>query len=204
MKSLWTYPTSSTPRKNSPPALQSLPAKYDILRQGALTATHGKAGDWDRPRIVLFVSAGKGEGTSTASREYALSVHHMLRRSVLLVEARSGGCELFPPDDGAAPRASAFEISRLPSLVPPAEFWATLREQYGDIVIDCPAADQSPLAVMLAHHADQVILVVEAERTRLPDIQRLRRTIENAGGTIAGAILNKRRRHLPRWLDKRL
>ncbi|MGZ9097469.1 MAG: hypothetical protein ACXW30_04150 [Micavibrio sp.] len=44
---------------------------------------------------------------------------------------------------------------------------------------------------------DGTILVAEAERTRVPVAQRLKRAVEESGGKVIGAILNRRRYHIP-------
>lgn len=44
---------------------------------------------------------------------------------------------------------------------------------------------------------DGTILVTEAERTRAPVAQKLKRVVEEGGGKVIGAILNRRRYHIP-------
>jgi len=51
---------------------------------------------------------------------------------------------------------------------------------------------------------DGTILVAEAERTRAPVAQRLKRTVEESGGNVIGAILNRRRYHIPGGLYRLL
>lgn len=51
---------------------------------------------------------------------------------------------------------------------------------------------------------DGTVLVIEAERTRTPAAKRLKQTVENSGGKVIGAILNRRKHHIPDWIYKAL
>jgi hypothetical protein len=51
---------------------------------------------------------------------------------------------------------------------------------------------------------DGTILVVEAEKTRAPVAKKLKQAVEDGGGKIIGAILNRRKHHIPDWLYKTL
>ena len=51
---------------------------------------------------------------------------------------------------------------------------------------------------------DGTILVLEAESTRAPVAKKLKKTVEDGGGKIIGAILNRRKHHIPDWLYKAL
>jgi Mrp family chromosome partitioning ATPase len=44
--------------------------------------------------------------------------------------------------------------------------------------------------------------VVEAERTRVSDIERTRDTLEQLGANLLGVVLNKRRLRVPRFIDR--
>lgn len=47
---------------------------------------------------------------------------------------------------------------------------------------------------------DGTVLVTEAERTRVPVAKRLKRAVEENGGNVIGAILNRRKFHIPEWI----
>jgi Mrp family chromosome partitioning ATPase len=51
---------------------------------------------------------------------------------------------------------------------------------------------------------DGVVLVIEAERVRTPVIERAVDTLQDCGANVLGAVLNKRRFPIPRFLYKRL
>ena len=78
-----------------------------------------------------------------------------------------------------------------------------LKTEYGLVVIDMPPAyelDSPPSAGWL----DVVVLVVEAERTRIKAAQRMKKILERSGVRVAGVVLANRREHVPRWLYDRL
>ncbi len=80
----------------------------------------------------------------------------------------------------------------------------SLRSVFDMIVIAAPPADVGPSCVVLSGLVDASIIVVEAERTRAPDAERLRDLLASTGGPVIGAVLNRQRRYVPgflrRWL----
>jgi Mrp family chromosome partitioning ATPase len=72
------------------------------------------------------------------------------------------------------------------------------------VVIDSPAMSQSAAGVVIAPFVDMSLLVVEAERTRAAVARNLIERLDGAGGHVIGAILNKRRFHIPRSIYSRL
>jgi succinoglycan biosynthesis transport protein ExoP len=49
---------------------------------------------------------------------------------------------------------------------------------------------------------DGVVLVVEAERTRTYAVQNMASSLRGAGVNLLGVAMNKRREHVPTWLNK--
>jgi Mrp family chromosome partitioning ATPase len=85
-----------------------------------------------------------------------------------------------------------------------AELYQGLRRAYDLVIVDCPPILESPYLVRIAQESAQVILVVQAEKTRIPSALRARDEIALAGAQLVGVVLNKHRRYLPRFLDRRL
>ena len=79
-----------------------------------------------------------------------------------------------------------------------------LRVSFDNILIDCRSVKESADAAMLASSVDGVVIVVDAGESRRDEILNAQRTVENAGGTFLGFVLNKRRYPVPEWLYKRL
>jgi uncharacterized protein involved in exopolysaccharide biosynthesis/16S rRNA G966 N2-methylase RsmD len=78
-----------------------------------------------------------------------------------------------------------------------------LKSDFGLVVIDLPPASELNSS-MVANMVDEVVLVVEAERTRIQAAQRARDLLKRAGIHVAGVVLANRREHIPRWLYQRL
>jgi uncharacterized protein involved in exopolysaccharide biosynthesis/Mrp family chromosome partitioning ATPase len=79
-----------------------------------------------------------------------------------------------------------------------------LKEQYGLIVVDLPPVRDPDVAAPSAGWVDEVILVLEAEHTRIQAAQRVKNQLERAGVRVLGVVLENRREHIPKWLYRRL
>jgi protein-tyrosine kinase len=80
----------------------------------------------------------------------------------------------------------------------------TVRERFRYVVVDSPPLQGCPESLVLSRKTDGVVLVVESEKTRKRTALWAKQQIENAGGRLLGVVLNKRRSHIPGWLDKRI
>jgi capsular exopolysaccharide synthesis family protein len=79
-----------------------------------------------------------------------------------------------------------------------------LRRRYKWIVIDAPPIALVQDAAAISRAADGTIIVVRAEYTRAEVIAEAQRVITRAGGKILGAVLNRRRYHIPNWIYRTL
>jgi Mrp family chromosome partitioning ATPase len=70
------------------------------------------------------------------------------------------------------------------------------------ILFDLPAADQLHQALLVAKRLDQVLLVVRAESTRQRDAQKVVDRLVDDGVPLTGAVLNRQRSYVPRWLQR--
>jgi Mrp family chromosome partitioning ATPase len=70
------------------------------------------------------------------------------------------------------------------------------------VLFDLPAANRLDHAVLLAKRLDEVLLVVRAERSRGPEAQRVVDRLLEDGVPLKGAVLNRQRRYIPRWLNR--
>jgi len=84
------------------------------------------------------------------------------------------------------------------------DIWSSLRAEFDLVVIDAPPAHVSSLGVAVSGKADGTLLVVEAERTRAPVVEMVKRRIAESGGKVVGAVLNRRRYHIPDFIYRQI
>lgn len=189
----------------------------------------------DSPKkVIQFIGASEGEGTSTVVREFARVSSMIIGKPVLLLDAdkRSGSPSLFPgntPENGVEDEWESEEkleqaIAKIEdsntslSLISQdtypypkyfyspkiSVFWDKLKERFDLILIDSPPMSASPDGIAIARRVDGVVLVLEAEKTRGPVAENLKERIQKNGGNLLGIIFNKRRHYIPEFLYKRL
>jgi Mrp family chromosome partitioning ATPase len=177
-------------------------------------------------RIIQFISAREGEGTSTISREFAKVGADLIGHSVLLVDADRlnqsqdrffglpGGMDWVEALKSGknieecfqrAGQSKLFVSGCSNSSVSTPEIFNSafemmcekLRVSFELVLIDSAPLAVSPDGLAIASKVDGVVLVVEAERSRWQTTKRLRDNIERVGGNILGVVLNKRRFYIP-------
>ncbi|MDR3448289.1 MAG: hypothetical protein P4M15_00800 [Alphaproteobacteria bacterium] len=177
-------------------------------------------------RIITFISARPGEGTSTVARDYALALSDTVEHKILLIDAGNLEEDYFashqadptvtiadimtagrPLADALYPIGTHVLLGRWSSpgrgrsaatkLLNDDAFWKNLHESFGAVVIDAPSLKESADGIGLAVRADATVLVVEAEKTRQPVVENLRDTLTQGGAKIAGVVMNKRRYYIP-------
>lgn len=189
----------------------------------------------DSPKkVIQFIGASEGEGTSTVVREFARVSSMIIGKPVLLLDAdkRSGNPSLFrgnTPENGvedeweneekleqaiAKIEDSNTSLSLISQNAYPypkyfyspkiSVFWDKLKERFDLILIDSPPMSASPDGIAIARRVDGVVLVLEAEKTRGPVAENLKERIQKNGGNLLGIIFNKRRHYIPEFLYKRL
>ncbi|MFZ0742936.1 MAG: hypothetical protein WAM85_00925 [Terracidiphilus sp.] len=79
-----------------------------------------------------------------------------------------------------------------------------LRSEFDYSIVECPSLKVSGDLLSIAPFVDGVLLVIEANRTRRDEPRQAVQSIEAAGGTLLGFILNKRTYEIPQWLDRML
>ncbi len=71
------------------------------------------------------------------------------------------------------------------------EFIDTLKGQFDYVFIDAPPVLSTADSMSAAVHTDGVIVVVDSQHTDTDELLRVSSEIRRAGGTVAGAVLNK-------------
>jgi capsular exopolysaccharide synthesis family protein len=178
------------------------------------------AGDESR-RCLRVASAAAGEGKSTIVANLAVALAEAGQRVILLdgdlhqpTQARRFGLADGPGLtsvllDGDAAATSALHPTAIPNLqvVPagpaPAEPSAVLsskrlpsllgqlRVLCDVLLIDSPPLLAQPDAALLSAHADAVLFVVDASRSRLRRVRHALDMLQEAGGHVLGAVINR-------------
>ncbi len=91
-------------------------------------------------------------------------------------------------------------LTDTPRLVNQPDFWADLRRSVMLTVVDAPPAAYSFDGIVICGAMDAVILVLAAETSRVPVIVELHEKLMAQGAPVVGAILNKRRFYIPKWV----
>jgi Mrp family chromosome partitioning ATPase len=184
-------------------------------------------------KVILFLSAKDGEGTSTIVREFARVAAKKMGKVVFLLDSgrdnprkclflhitpECGWEEITRESAGTAKNSHRGEMDvetspdNLFSDDGPlnfystkiVDFWESLRQKYDLILIDAAAASRSPEGIEISRRVDGVVLVVEAEKTRWQVVENLKQKIENNGGNILGIAFNKRRYYIPDTIYRKL
>lgn len=176
--------------------------------------------------ILQFIATQTGIGTSSITREFAavaggemgiatlllsldestvvtdgdLALKYRLSPSVLQLPTAE-----LPSSDRV--RFRSVRDSTLTFATPiagqqkhPADWIALIqawRPYFELILIDAPPLKKSYLGVALSSHIGASIIVISAEETSKSDVKDLIHRIQESKGNIIGAILNKRRSHIP-------
>jgi capsular exopolysaccharide synthesis family protein len=198
--------------------------EHNRLIQGIVAS----AGDL---QVVLIISSVRGEGASTVARNVSkmLSTHG----STLLIDANlrapsqheAFGVDRSPGFRDVARRSAdpgqvvrngftpglSLMTSGEPEGGPPRlssealmGVMDELRSRFDWIVIDGPPVTIYSEAAFLAGLADCAVLVVQADRTRWEVAEQAKRILSERGVRILGAVLNRRKFHIPESVYKHL
>lgn len=75
-----------------------------------------------------------------------------------------------------------------------------LLERYAAVVFDLPTATDLGPSLLLAQRLDEVMLVVQADRTRRAEAERAAKRLKMDGVAVTGALLNRQKDYAPSWL----
>jgi Mrp family chromosome partitioning ATPase len=199
---------------------------------GSLLAAIRPLLDGEAGAVLQVVAATQGEGTSTIARELALLAATTGQRRTLLVDAdrrdpataRGFDCDTgrglveLPwnaGDAGSIVKPVAGTLLSVACLVGQrgpgrtdtaaiADLYNRLRDEFELTVVDCPSVAGGNYLELAPEAADGVILVVQAETTRPAVVSHAKGQIEQAGGNMLGAVLNRRGDYIPNFLYRML
>jgi protein-tyrosine kinase len=180
---------------------------------------------------ILHVTAAQpGDGASTTARELAFAASSVQFFRTLLIDCNIGeddqssafGHEL--PDivgsclsRGHAEVAaivaggSTFHAARLSPDFDPSgsreaariipNLYEMLRSAYELIVVDCPPVLEVPYFIRIAQETPEVLLVMQTGKTRIYSALRAKAEIMQAGGRLAGVVMNRHRLYVPKFIS---
>ncbi|MFZ2446278.1 MAG: CpsD/CapB family tyrosine-protein kinase [Syntrophobacteraceae bacterium] len=187
-----------------------------------------------KSKLIQFIGTGRGEGTSTITREFAKVAADEIGQSVLLLDADRhhpsqhlffkipgdfGWIEALKKGDRVQDALHRVEHSNL--VVSPSinaagstpeifnspvfdNLLQTFKNDFELILIDSAPYFTSPDGLAIASKVDGIVLVVEAEKTKWQAVKMLKEKVDRVGGNILGVILNKRRFYIPQYIYKYL
>lgn len=178
-------------------------------------------------KTVMVIGAQQGSGVSSVVCSMAKTAALQLGRRVLVLDAATNNLsqhkffELSSPTDIAEhEKETGMECSRysdtslyvasLPKKYfppfsgkesSPSALFEELKPMFDLIVIDASSVEVTSEQTLLSRYVDGVIIVVEAEKTKLDQAGTLIQQINANGGLILGAVFNKRRLHIPKVIN---
>lgn len=187
-----------------------------------------------RQSVILVASAVSGEGASTIARNTAIALGRQRTARVLLVDANfrapvqhaefhaeranglsdviagsvsltsavkhdvNSGLSLLTAGDPIDSPSRMLTQSVLQSLV------MALTSLFDWVIVDGPPLTVYPEAVSLAAVSGGAVLVVRAERTRREVVEESKKLLGESGVDVIGAVLNRRKYHIPGFIYRRL
>jgi capsular exopolysaccharide synthesis family protein len=205
---------------------------YQRLGTSVLLAPAGLPAE--QPKLLGVVASRHGEGTTTTAAVFASILVRRRGGRVAVVEANfrrpsfqtafgiGGVPGLAEVIEGKATLGDAARATAVPNLfaIPaghttlpaPALFespalsavLAEVREHFDFAIVDLPPVNVYGDTLILGPRLDAAIIVIEADATRVPDVERARRTLERSGVRFVGSVLNRRRNYIPAFLEEML
>src|SRR5436309_10379752 len=205
---------------------------YQRLGTNLLVPAVGDAGPV--PRLLGVTASRHGEGTTTTAAVFASILVRRRGGRVAVVEAnrrspsfdavfaipRNGGfAELIQGKGTLAALALPTKVQNLFALgFGDSELGASalfdspgvasaleeLRKHFDFVIFDLPPANVYADTSILAPRLDASLIVIEADRARVPEVERTRRSPERVGGKLVGSVLNRRRNYIPAFLEEML
>ena len=188
----------------------------------------------DHPKLLGVVASRHGEGATTTAGVFGSILVRRRGGRVAVVEANFRSPSFatafgVKPEPGLtemirgqATLAEAAQATAVPKLFAvaagqptdacaalfdspglPAAF-AQLRESFDFVIVDLPPVNVYGDALIVGPHLDAAIIVIEADVTRVPDVERARRTLERSGVRFVGSVLNRQRNYIPNFLEEML
>jgi capsular exopolysaccharide synthesis family protein len=79
-----------------------------------------------------------------------------------------------------------------------------LRKHFEFVIFDLPPSDVYSDTSILGPRLDAAMIVIEADRARISEVERTRRNLERVGVKLVGSVLNRRRNYIPAFIEEML
>lgn len=146
--------------------------------------------NWKRPTIHTTFSVPRGPGLSEALADEG-------RQVPPIQDSQIPNLSLLTVGNFVGDFNLAISLERMAGLI-------RSLQDYDLIVFDlCESAEAGP-SLSLSSLLEGVLLVIEAERVRWEVALRVKELLVRSGVNVLGAVLNKRRQRIPRWLYRTL
>jgi capsular exopolysaccharide synthesis family protein len=198
-----------------------------LLHQLGLSGDHSR----NSIHVVGLMSCNSGEGVTSIAAPFAAAAAQHLQLRTILVDCNlnhPGLHRLFGVQAIPGLRTALCEPDRLDEFIQSTavenlcvltagevkagaildcgsltlgHVFSQLRSNFDLIVVDAPSFGNGA-SLGIGAVLDGVVLVVEAERTRTYAVQNMASSLRGAGVNLLGVVMNKRREHVPTWLNK--
>lgn len=185
-------------------------------------------------RLIMFASSVPGEGTSTVAREFAGTIARDAEVATVLLDAnlrRPSQHEAFRVGrdpgltdyvlsgedlsrcivDLPTPNLSLVPAGR-PTVAPPRVFAdprmdrliEELRGRFAMLVLDATPLVSFPEGIQFSRAADGVVVVIRSGRTKRELVAKALDSLDEAGASVLGTVLNRRKLYIPQLVYERL
>ncbi len=183
-------------------------------------------------RIITFISARLGEGTSDIAWNYALRLAENTGQKVLLLAdglialkyqrrygfipgagildayMEGGSLDEAVNDLGNGLSVCCFiqdeEKYNRVGIINSSGFWKGVLELYSHVIIDAKPLQVSQRGVLMAANSDLAAIVIEAERTPAAVVRNLCDKLLSYNVEISGVVINRRRHYIPEKIYRNL
>lgn len=181
-------------------------------------------------QIVLLCGAHDDDGAAAVSAELALILAELEHTPVALVDVYQGGPDITSHLKSALPGRPLKEVFSLTnqltvqqtrvtnfyligdeqasmplmSLIHPADVLRRMRERFKYVIVHAGPVLTHPDTVLLATKVDGVIMIAQADKSRLEELSAAKTEFERVHAHIMGVVLSQRKQHLPKALAERV
>lgn len=183
-------------------------------------------------RSVGLISCARGEGVTTVASNLAVHAAHCIEARILIVDANLAHPSLHKTFQLSATPGLADAIGgnitpeesiqqsgldnlsivtsgidkELARLILPLDevcrVFESFRTDFDLVIVDLPALNVPTNLSLLTSKLDGVLVVLAAEGISAEVAERQIRQITENGTELLGVVFNKRRRHLPWWIER--